>query len=70
MYFTFILSTSNGNYFHCKNIEYVVKNTTSQVYCCQEGINNMKCMPQFIIAGTQKSGTTALSGINITTVIH
>ena len=34
----------------------------SNVTCCEVSTSKWKCLPYFIIAGTQKSGTTALSG--------
>ena len=54
---------------HCEeHLEYSTqdsleaKNKTIQLKCCSIK-NSIKCVPYFIIAGSQKSGTTALSGI-------
>jgi hypothetical protein len=55
--------------FLCKNIDYSVNDDIVKINCCPIQTKNIvKCMPQFIIAGTQKSGTTALSGTIITMV--
>lgn len=31
--------------------------------CCISSSNSVRCLPNFIVAGTQKSGTTALSAL-------
>jgi hypothetical protein len=38
------------------------KEYDKNITCCEIDNSGTKCLPYFIIAGTQKSGTTVLSG--------